>query len=299
MTGFLAEQWWVFELTSNLRLHLALTLLGGAAALLGLRAFAMAQLALGAAAVNLVAIAFVLAPSSPTPPSAEVGAASLEVTFFNTKIVHADMDRTIEVLEARDDDVVILSGGTPQWVERLRMSDLDLEVVLGPHTHDRLELIALTADPGAEVAVHQLGEERRDVFVEVTAQLDGQQVHVLGTHVVSPLTPERAGRRDAMLEWVPGWVAAVDGPAVVVGDLNATPWSPTFRGVLDRAGLVDSQRGHGLQPSYPASLRWLGITIDHVLHTPDLTAVDRELGPSLGSDHRMVHVTLAPARLDE
>lgn len=300
LAGFLAEQWWVFELASNLRLHLALALLAGAAALVGIRRVPVAIAALGAAALNLAVIA--AAFTGPQPAAAAslgAGAPSLEVTFFNTKIVHADMDATIELLGSRGDDVVVLAGGFTGWVDAIEAADLDLHLLAGPHTHDGLELIALARDADAEVEVHWLGAERRDVFVEVRTEVDGLPVRVLGTHVVSPRTSPRATRRNAMLEWIPGWVSGGSSPAVVIGDLNATPWSPVLRRVTGEAGLVDSQLGHGFQPSYPASLRWFGLPIDHVLHTRDLTTVERHLGPSLGSDHRMVHAELTLAVPDD
>jgi endonuclease/exonuclease/phosphatase (EEP) superfamily protein YafD len=78
----------------------------------------------------------------------------------------------------------------------------------------------------------------------------------------------------------------------VVGDLNATPWSPRLQALLADARLVDSQVGHGLQPSYPAARGRLGLTIDHILHTREPTTVERELGPNFASDHRMVHARL-------
>ena len=294
LAAFAARSWWVLELLSNLRVHQALALaLLAAIALLARRA-GVAVVAVLAMGINLAVVGPILIDAEwGEPAPATAGSPTLDVTFFNTKIVQADMDDTIAMLAARDDDVVVLAGGTKRWVEQIEAADLDLQVLVGPHTHDGLELIALARHPGAEATVHEIGQEDRDVFVEVLTNLDEQPVRVLGTHVVSPLTADRAARRDAMLEWVPGWAGRSDVPAVVAGDLNATPWSPALIQMLEEAGLVDSQVGHGIQPSYPASLRWLGIPIDHVLHGSELTTTDRRLGPSLGSDHRMVHVSLA------
>jgi len=37
------------------------------------------------------------------------------------------------------------------------------------------------------------------------------------------------------------------------------------------------------------------IPIDHALTGPDLATTDRGTGPSFGSQHRSLHVTVAPA----
>ncbi|NIR40837.1 MAG: hypothetical protein GWN07_33670, partial [Actinobacteria bacterium] len=46
------------------------------------------------------------------------------------------------------------------------------------------------------------------------------------------------------------------------------------------ADLVNSQIGNGIGATWPAQLWWpVRIPLDHVLHTDDLTAVEREIGP--------------------
>ncbi|MCB9898366.1 MAG: endonuclease/exonuclease/phosphatase family protein [Planctomycetes bacterium] len=44
----------------------------------------------------------------------------------------------------------------------------------------------------------------------------------------------------------------VASDVAIVGDLNDTPWSTRFAELLTRTGLVDSGRGRGWQPSFPA-----------------------------------------------
>jgi endonuclease/exonuclease/phosphatase (EEP) superfamily protein YafD len=78
---------------------------------------------------------------------------------------------------------------------------------------------------------------------------------------------------------------------VVLGDLNASPWSTDFRLLLD-AGLLDSERGFGPQGTFPAG--WaVQLPIDHCLHDPALVTTAREVGADLGSDHRPLLVELA------
>ncbi len=84
---------------------------------------------------------------------------------------------------------------------------------------------------------------------------------------------------------------------MVVGDFNAARWSHGFRALLDRSGMVDSERGFGFQPTFPAGLPYpLRIPIDHLLHGEGLAVTDRVLGPALGSDHLPLVVDLAVTR---
>ena len=84
------------------------------------------------------------------------------------------------------------------------------------------------------------------------------------------------------------------GAFAVVGDLNASPWSWSFGRLTDGGALRNSQIGFGLQPTFSANSNVLfRVPIDHLLHSGDLTVVDRRLGDSLGSDHFSLIVELA------
>jgi endonuclease/exonuclease/phosphatase (EEP) superfamily protein YafD len=294
--GFLGPWWWFFDLFANLRLHLAVGLL---LLTLVLTVFGSRR-ALVAAAIGVLLNLLVVVPALAstqfgTPEPADAGAETLDVTFFNTKF-RADSGETIAQLASREDDVVVLSLALGDWVEELEESELDLHVRTGPDTDPdfELELVTLTRDPDAEVIVHRPTDKPRDALVEVVVELEGGPIHVLAGHPMSPLTPERASQRDAMLAWIADWMQERDEPVVLMGDLNATSWSAPLRRLLDDGDLVDSRVGHGLQPSWPARFGPLGLAIDHVLHSPELTTVDRQLAPPIdSSDHRMVHATIA------
>ena len=81
------------------------------------------------------------------------------------------------------------------------------------------------------------------------------------------------------------WAKSQANAAIIIGDLNATPWS------------VNSQLGRGPGMTWPAGAfgdtPLTMIPIDHCLHTADLETIARQTGPSLGSDHRALRVTLA------
>jgi endonuclease/exonuclease/phosphatase family metal-dependent hydrolase len=120
-------------------------------------------------------------------------------------------------------------------------------------------------------------------------------VLVMGTE--SPTSPSRAHDRDQTLNAAARWSTEQGPRRVVMGDFNATPWSPTFHRLLTAGRLYDSRRGFGLQVSWPS--RWfpIRIPIDHALLGPGLAATDRGTGPSFGSQHRCLHVTIAARRV--
>ena len=124
---------------------------------------------------------------------------------------------------------------------------------------------------------------------------DGE-LRVLATHPMSPIGGRRWALRDEQLAATAEYLAnQVDDPAVLIGDLNVTPWSTAFGGLLETARLRDSARGDGWQPSWPSRLGIFGIPIDHCLLRGDIVAAERSIGPNLGSDHLPLLVTIAAA----
>ncbi|MCP4730179.1 MAG: endonuclease, partial [Roseibacillus sp.] len=77
-------------------------------------------------------------------------------------------------------------------------------------------------------------------------------------------------------------------PAVILGDFNATVWSPHLREFIKTTSLMDSGRKRGFQPTWRWFNPFFSIPIDHVFHNAALSCTNRQIGPALGSDHRPV-----------
>lgn len=288
--GFVADHGWIFDLVGSLRWQLILSLLFSSIGLVLVHRIPLALMAVAGIAVSLVVVIPPFLGSDELPT---VVGDSLDLTFHNTKY-QVDLDAVADVVRQRDDDLVVLSN--TDWVSHRDLDRADiggLTIISGPQFTEDLEITVLARDPDLEVIVHRLAPQARDWVVEVVAELDGEPVHVLGAHPVSPRDPERAARRDALLDWVAASASNRDAETVVLGDLNTPPWSPSFRNLVAGGGLTDSQRGRGMQPSWPARAGVLGLPIDHALVSAGLVTLERELGPALGSDHRMLHARVA------
>lgn len=127
--------------------------------------------------------------------------------------------------------------------------------------------------------------------------VEGAGVELLGVHLANPVMGvgavlDRKRQVDAVL----GHVDRRGTPAVVVGDLNATPAWPAYRRLRSRLrdGVSDARKQNGnvlertwsFRPGWPALLR-----IDHILTAGvrlDHVAVHRVEG----SDHRAVAATI-------
>lgn len=287
--GFAAPVHWILVWAEALRPHYVVAAVAVGVVAVITRRWAAAAVAAVAAAVNLVLVV-PLWTDAPREPDGEP--ATLDVAFFNAKI-RSDAAGVARWLADEQPDVAVLAATTDSWVAPMRDRS-GMRVALSRPAGTDLELMILTAEEPDDVAILDWGAgASRDRGVEALVDVDGQAVRLLGLHAVSPLGADRLARRNWMLERAADWTIEADEPSVVVGDLNAVPWSAALRDLRTETGLVDSLAGRGLQPSWPAPVAWAGLPLDHVLHTRELVTVERELGPSFGSDHRAVRVRLA------
>ena len=121
----------------------------------------------------------------------------------------------------------------------------------------------------------------------------GQPLSLMSLHTLPPRSRSYAQARDTQLFEAANWVNEQQDPVLLIGDLNATPWSGGLRRFFANTKMRNSQQGFGIQASWPADGGPIGkIPIDHCLVSEQFIVTDRHLGNSCGSDHLPLFVTV-------
>ncbi|MBI1391222.1 MAG: hypothetical protein GC152_00645 [Alphaproteobacteria bacterium] len=107
------------------------------------------------------------------------------------------------------------------------------------------------------------------------------RIDIVAVHLPTPMSPGGQVWRDHFMQETLA-IARPDVPALMVGDFNATPWSPQMRrwiagGRFLRVGGKDS-------PTWFSRIPGLGLPIDHAFVAGGVRA-SVEIGPDIGSDH--------------
>jgi endonuclease/exonuclease/phosphatase (EEP) superfamily protein YafD len=286
---------WTLELTTHFRVqYLALTALLLAVAALRRRWRAVAVLA-AAGAVSALAIVPYLPRELGREPGAVSSTAPLKVLSVNVSYRQFLARRLLEIVREADPDVVVVQELTPH-AERV-LADLD---TLFPHYRkfpaDRQYGIGLWSkhelESGATIALGRVPA------IEARVRGPTGSFTVIGVHLSAPVTRRRAAARNQQLVELAQRSNAVEGPLLVAGDFNVTPYSPYYAEWLEATGLTDTRRGRTLSPSWPTMLRLLGIPIDHVAVNDDFTIVSHRRLPNFESDHygALAEVALRPER---
>ena len=278
---------WMLDLTTHFRLQYLLATAVLLALLALRRRWALCAVLVAAGAVSAVPVL----PYLPLGlPVVTASTAPIKVLTVNVSFRQFSPRRLLEIVREADPDVLVVQELTPYANGVLadfdtafphhRKFPADGPTGIGLWSHHELESATTLA----------LG---RSPAIEARVRAPQGSFTVIGAHLSSPVSPRRAAARDVELRELGVRSAAVAGPLVVAGDFNLTPYSPFFADWLESSRLTDTRRGRTLSASWPATMPWFGIPIDHVAVSSDFSILSHSRLPDFGSDHYGLLVELA------
>jgi endonuclease/exonuclease/phosphatase (EEP) superfamily protein YafD len=220
--------------------------------------------------------------------------APLRVMSVNLLGVNAQTAPITDEIAVSGADIIALQEYSPQWQAALSRPDL---LARYPHRlehprSDSFGMAILSALPFASSREEDL-EGVPLGFVEV--DVGKHRLTLADVHTLPP----------ARLDYFPVWteqmaslrdrLAAIPGPLVLAGDLNATVWHAPFQALVARR-LRDAHvdRGRSLAFTWPNGVFPLPPTrLDHLLVSPEIAVVSITEGTGAGSDHKPLLATLA------
>lgn len=276
----LVARWhFVLELGTHFMALYAIAAAAALAILAALRAWRSAAVALAALLVTGAQVAPYFGASATATATDGTRLRVMEVNVLTSNRNH---DAFLEMVRAQQPDVIAVLEISAAWVEVLReLSDLYPHKWVEPQ-EDNFGIGLLSKLPLQDSEVIDF-EGVPAVRAEVV--VDGTLVHVFAVHTLPPVNSENAARRNRQLKRLPELVMDVDGSVIVVGDLNATMWSPYFKSLCRDSGLKDVRKGRGIIPSWPTQFAPVMIPIDHCLYSDSLEVTGLRRGTAFGSDH--------------
>lgn len=217
----------------------------------------------------------------------------LRVVSLNVLTSNDDHDAVIDFLHSTHTDVIFLMEVDDVWISALRP-------LLKTHPHhwqnvrqDNFGLAMYSRVPLQEITL--LTDELRSSVpsLQVLIKHAGREFRLLGTHPLPPISSFYAASRDQQLFAIPDWVSTIQEPILVIGDLNASPWSHAMSSLTRSSGL--RLAANAWQPTWRLNSPF-AIPIDHALTTKSLRITGRQIGPDVGSDHRAQIIDLGWAQ---
>lgn len=219
------------------------------------------------------------------------GSPSLSVDFLNVHTGNLRNDLVRDYPASSSADVLVLAEVSDMWVERLSgLTNTHPFMVLAPRD-DNFGIALFSRLPPRRGEIVYLGQAGVP-SVEAEFEFNGGLLLLLGTHPLPPIGGERAHLRDEQLAAVARRIRSTAMPVILVGDLNSTPWAPSYQRFVRESGLHDTFGVRGYQPTWPTGRFPLWLPLDHCLVSGDLKVTRRDIGPAVGSDHHPLRVEL-------
>lgn len=293
LLSFLAGGFWLLDLFSHFRVQYVVLLALAGALLLAFRRRQESGIVFSFAIFN----ALLVLPLFQGPETiAGEWSAPLRAMSINLLTSNRDHDAVLGAVAQEDPDVLSLLELDSIWLERLEaeLQDTYPHRLSAPQP-DNFGLALFSRIPFADAQLRELDAGQLVVDASFGLEDGRPPFRIIAAHLRPPMGRGATALRDLGMQELGAMAEESGGPCLILGDLNATPWSMAFRRLLGGGKLMDSSRGFGFQPTWPTRSPLLSIPIDHALYTRGIHIRDRRIGPEVGSDHRPLVVEFALA----
>jgi endonuclease/exonuclease/phosphatase (EEP) superfamily protein YafD len=233
----------------------------------------------------------VLSANGPEPSPA----VQLKTLLINVQTDNKKFAKVKDLVRARNPDLVVFEEVNDEWMSQLEPLRAAFPHVVAEPREDNFGIVLFSRLPLRDAKVTYFGDAGVPSIVARVATSAGEVV-VFATHPLPPVGAEHFNLRNDQLQRIAEYLRTVSGPAILLGDLNTSPWSFHFKRFVQVSALVDTSRGQGWQPTWPVIMPLLFVPIDHALCTKDIVVLSRETGANIGSDHYPLVVTFGIAR---
>jgi len=280
LAGFLGAWWWIFDLLGHFRVQYLVALLvlipiyG-----LGERRIRLA-VAAGFALLNLVLIV----PLYVRPRLAHAAGAEQRILLANVLTQNRDRQRLSAWIDETSPDYIALLEVDETWLDDLNLTARGYLYAVTQPRGDNFGVALYSRLPLENSEMIAFGSYGVPSIVS-RLMVGETPLTFIVTHPIPPKRARFHHLRNAHMDEIVRYASRLDGAVILVGDLNATSWSPFFRDWLAVGNLRDSRREFGVQPTWPVDRPLLRIPIDHALVSAGVLVHHRRVGPDIGSDH--------------
>ncbi len=219
------------------------------------------------------------------------GGMQMKFVYANLLSTNDDHDRLLKLIEVERPDLIFLQEFSPQWqvtMERLKAS---YPAAYARPREDNFGIAMFSRVPLTAVS-HVDSPPLGYPTLIATTSVNGAELTMISSHPMIPVGRDNFAARNAQIQSLAELVNTIDGPVMLLGDLNATIWDRYYRQLEADTGLRNARRGFGILPTWPTFMPLGLIPIDHVLVSEEISVVEARTGPRIGSDHLPLIVTV-------
>lgn len=218
----------------------------------------------------------------------------VRVLLVNINTKNNNYERVISLVRKEQPDIAVFLELDEFWANQLQSINDILPYAVGRANPDNMGIAVYSKRPLEKPDIKFLGSSN-NASVVGDFLINKQVISLVATHPLPPIRPELLFSTKQQLNAITGYVKQLKQPILIIGDLNTTMWSPSYKSFIKKTGLRNARQGFGILPTWPTEakfspikppLSWLLlIPIDHFLISPEIKVLDIRTGANVGSDH--------------
>ena len=230
----------------------------------------------------------------PQPIAIQQSTNKIRALLVNINTKNNNYSQVISLVRKEKPDIAVFLELDEFWANQLHSINDILPYAVGRANPDNMGIAVYSKRPLEKPNIKFLGSSDHASVVG-DFLVNRQVISLVATHFLQPIQPELILHTKQQLNAVSSYVKQLKQPRLVIGDLNTTMWSPSYRDFVKKTGLRNARQGFGILPTWPTEanfspikppLSWLLlIPIDHFLISPEIKVLDIRTGANVGSDH--------------
>ncbi|OGV69391.1 MAG: hypothetical protein A2283_22295 [Lentisphaerae bacterium RIFOXYA12_FULL_48_11] len=208
----------------------------------------------------------------------------IRIMLANVNTRNGQPQLVVGAIRRFNPDILVLEEVSTRWLSNLKPALAGYQYTVQEPREDNFGIALWSRFPLTSSRIVEIGNAE---VPSIVAEIDTAhgKCTVLATHPLPPAGSDYSNWRNSQLAELPKWVKQASSPAILIGDLNTTPWNYYFKRLLRESGLKNSTQGRGVCPTWPAFNPLMLIPLDHCLYSDGIRILNRQTGPYVGSDH--------------
>ncbi len=300
VAGYFGRLHWLCELTSHFRVQYFGFALACVAGFACFRARRWMMVGLVCVLLNALVIVPWYLPRSLT--EARPREHNLRVLLCNVLWSNKNYAALVDLVRAEQPDVFVLQEVGKEMLGSLKLLDSEYPFQRTVWEHDgRIVCFSRGELEDFDSSIAS-GDPHQRIVTKL--KLNGRSVSLITIHPPPPVSNKDLEERNRQMAEAASIARQLPPPTIIIGDFNASLWTPYFAELVKESGLTDARQGFGVLPTWPNFLPTLKkplglnlfplakIPIDHCLISPDIKVVNCRTGRDVGSDHMPLIVDL-------
>ncbi|WP_243367858.1 endonuclease/exonuclease/phosphatase family protein [Microvirga solisilvae] len=290
--SFFGSWWWLLDIASHFRIQLTAASLVVLVAALFIHSRIGIYCGIAAVLANALPVLPYLGDSGTAHGSAQP---HVKVLTLNLHGESTDPEAFRLMIAAEDPDIILLSE--LPWNDESLPASLNAQY---PHraagfNGSPFDVVLLSRWTVANWSVDRSAASFLPVLTAHLCDPSSEErcLTIVGLHSARPFGKGGSLQQAQLRHAADAVRAAPVGNAIVMGDLNMSPWSAGFREFVQSSGLNPYPQVRGIETTWLSRFPLFGLALDHVLAGPGIRIVQARVGRDVGSDHLPViaHVT--------